>query len=338
MSSSGLFTAVRHTWGMVRALSLRPFAKQKYNVLIDTTNGCNLRCSFCSRESGKVVCMTPGQLDLILGKLDKRISALQLSCAWEYSIAKNSAEIVRTVGRHGIPWTTIYTNGNILTDEVAAALIDAQLNDFVVSIGETGKETYEKLRKGGSFEKVLANLKMLAELKQARSSRYPRISANLTLVNSNLSELPGFVELARSVGIENVVGRHLILNKGLDLSDETVRDKAAANSIIDAAEEKARCFGMEFSVPRYQESPQPKQCRAAWQQLYISSNGDVSVCPRIHLHAKLGNLLEESRAGILKGARMKKLKGEFRDGRFENPVCPLCLAGRENEVPIDQGF
>ncbi|WP_026840441.1 radical SAM protein [Citrifermentans bremense] len=321
---------------MVR--TLRPFARQKYNVLIDTTNGCNLRCSFCSRENDKVVCMPPGQLDLILGKLDKRISALQLSCAWEYSIAKDAAEIVRTVGRHGIPCTAIYTNGNILTGEIAAALIDAQLNDFVVSIGEAGKETYEKLRKGGSFDKVLANLKMLSELKQARGSRYPRISANLTLVESNLCELPAFVELARSVGIENIVGRHLILNKGLDLSDESVRDKRAANRIIDAAEEKARSFGMEFSVPRYLDAPQPKSCRAAWQQLYISSNGDVSACPRIHLHAKLGNLLEESRARILKGPRAKRLQGEFQTGSFENPVCPVCLAGRENEQPIDQGF
>lgn len=312
--------------------------RPKYLVLLDTTNGCNLRCTFCTRDNAKIQQMTTPELDCILGKLRGHISSLQLSCAWEYSVARNAAGIVRMVGKYRIPSTSIYTNGNILTDEIAEALIEARLNDFVVSIGETKRETYENLRRGGSFERVIANVKKLAALKEERNSPLPLICANLTVVNSNIAELPDFVELAHSIGIGRIVGRHLILNKGLDMSLETISDKARANEIIDAAEARARAIGMEFSVPRYHDVAEPRNCRAPWGQLYIGSNGDVSVCPRIHLYAKLGNLLEESFESVIEGKEMKSLKQQFSEGRFENPVCQVCMAGLETELPIEQGF
>jgi len=282
--------------------------------------------------------MTTPELEFILDNVSRHVSSLQLSCAWEYSIAKNAAEVIRSIGSYRIPLTSIYTNGNILTDEIAEALIEARLSSFVFSIGEAKRETYENLRRGGSFERVIANVKKLAALKKERNSTLPLICANLTVVNSNIAELPDFVELAHSLGIGRIVGRHLILNKGLDMSSETISDKARANEIIDAAEARARALGVEFSVPRYSDGAEPRSCRAPWGQLYIGSNGDVSVCPRIHLYAKLGNLLEESFQSVIEGKEMKSLKQQFSERRFENPVCQVCMDGLETVLPIEQGF
>lgn len=310
----------------------------KYSIYIDTTNGCNLKCKFCSRDNSKIKQMTTNEFETVLGKIYKVAGSLQLSCAWEYSIAKNAAEMIRTMGKYDIPSTTIYTNGNIVTDEIADALIDSQLTEFVVSFGEAKKETYEKLRRGGTFEKVVANIRKLSSLKKERRNSLPRICTNLTLVNSNIDELIEFVDLAYSLSVERIVGRHLILNKGLDIDSEVIRDTTRANSIIEAAETKARSYGIDFSVPQYEEMAADKGCRAPWQQLYISCNGDVSVCPRIHKYVTLGNLLEDSFSDIVKGKEMKRLRGQFRSGKFNNPVCPVCRAGLETVSPIDQGF
>jgi radical SAM protein with 4Fe4S-binding SPASM domain len=207
----------------------------------------------------------------------------------------------------------------------------------VVSIGEAKKETYEKLRKGGSFEKVISNIKKLDTLKKERNSMFPRICANLTLVNSNIGELIDFIDLAQNLGVQRIIGRHLILNEGLDMTNEIVRDKTQVNEIIDIAEAKAVSYGMTFSIPQYASSP-PKSCKAPWQQLYISSNGDVSVCPRIHRYEKIGNLLEDSFASIIKSDKMKKLKDQFTQLEFRNPVCKICMENRETEQAINQGF
>lgn len=314
------------------------FKKQRYSLLLDTTNGCNLSCTFCTRDNGKIVQMTAGELDLLLGKIHKYLDSVQLSCAWEYSIARNAADIIRTLGRYNIPSTSIYTNGNILSDDIAQALIDARLNDFVVSIGEAKPETYQRLRRGGKFDRVVANITRLQKLKKERDSRFPRVLANLTVVNSNLGELVDFIELAQSLGIEAVTGRHLILNEGLDMSGEIVRDAGYANSVIEAARKKALGYGISFSIPGYGEPLEPKSCRAPWRQLYLSSNGDLSVCPRIHLHQKVGNLLTDSFDAIRRGKEMRNLKRQFESRKFANPVCGICMENRETERPIDQGF
>jgi len=314
------------------------FKKEKPSILIDTTNGCNLKCVFCTRNNDRIVRMKTEEFDHILGKTHKHISRMQLSCAWEYSIAKNTPEIVRTIEKFRIPLTTIYTNGNILTDEIAEALIAARLNEFVVSIGEAEKETYERLRRGGKFERVLSNIRKLDRLKKERKSKLPRICSNLTIVNSNIDELVDFVELAHSLGIEKIIGRHLILNKGIDMESEKIRDKARVNHILDIAEEKAAGFGMSFSIPRYDSKLKAKQCRAPWNQLYISSNGDVSICPRIHMYAKIGNLLTDSLESIINGMAMTDLKRQFDDRSFKNPVCNVCMDNLETELAIDQGF
>ena len=321
----------------IRTIQDLPSKKAAYSFLLDTTNGCNLRCSFCTRSSNRVLRMTTEKFETIISKICRHAVSLQLSCAWEYSIANNAGEIIRALGTYKIPATTIYTNGNIVTEDIAEAVIDARLNDFVVSIGEAKKDTYERLRRGGNFDKVISNIRELTRLKKKLNSRLPHICTNLTVVNSNIGELLEFVDLARSIGVERIIGRHLILNEGLDMENEIIKDQSRANEILDAAEKKAVHYGMTFSIPRYGVLT-PKQCRAPWQQLYISSSGDVSVCPRIHMYEKIGNLLTDSFDSIVKSDEMNTLKNQFNNLGFRNPVCGICMENRETEHPINQGF
>lgn len=311
---------------------------RKLSLLLDTTNGCNLRCVFCTRHNDKIIRMSTQEFNCILGKTHEHIRTMQLSCAWEYSIAKNAPEIIRAMGKYKIPLTSIYTNGNILTDDIAKALIDAKINNYVVSIGEAKKETYERLRRGGNFEKVISNIKRLNSLKKGQESWFPHICANLTIVNSNIDELVDFVELAHRIGIKEIRGRHLILNKNLDMDYEKIKNKDRANHILCVAEKKAVSYGMHFSIPKYEDKLKPKQCSAPWKQLYISSNGDVSVCPRIHMYEKSGNLLKDNFEEIIKGVAVTELKRQFKQHSFNNPVCGICMDNLETEFEIDQGF
>jgi MoaA/NifB/PqqE/SkfB family radical SAM enzyme len=282
--------------------------------------------------------MSTEDFDSILYKVHKHIRRMQLSCAWEYSIAKNAPEIIRTMGKYKIPKTSIYTNGNILTDEIAEALVDAKINDFVVSIGEATKKTYERLRRGGNFEKVISNIKKLNGFKQERKSRFPRICANLTVVNSNIKELVDFVDIAHRIGIQAIRGRHLILNANLNMDDEKIKDNDYANQILCVAEKKSSDYGIHFSIPKYVDKPKKKKCRAPWEQLYISSDADVSVCPRIHMYEKLGNLLKDDFKDIIRGRVVTDLKDQFKKQSFNNPVCGICVDNLETEIEIDQGF
>jgi len=322
----------------IQNMVIHLFVQQQYSILLDTTSSCNFRCIFCSRDNSNAVFMSDSELNVILSKLRDRICSLQLSCAWEYSVGNNAADIIRVIGNYKIPYSSIYTNGNILTEELALAMVGAGINEVVFSIGEANKQTYESLRKGGKFESVVGNILRLVEYRERCNATFPKVCTNLTLVNSNIGELIDFVNLAHRIGVQRIVGRHLILNEGLDNSEEVIKDTATANAIIENAEKIASSLNIDFSVPRYQNYSEPKHCRAPWQQLYISSNGDVSICPRIHVYEKVGNLLDQNLDMICNSNQIRELKSQFRKRTFVNPVCGICMDNLETSQTINQGF
>ena len=308
------------------------------NILIDTTNGCNLHCIFCTRENNEVIRMTTEAFDGILAKIHTRVRALQLCCAWEYTIAKNAPEIVAVLGKYPIPRTTIYSHGNILSDPLAEAVVASPLTHYVFSIGEADKETYERVRVGGRFEKILTNIERLATLKKKKNSLLPSIGINLTVIESTIRQLPEFIPLVHKLGVQEIRGRHMILNEPLDNDDEIIRDYDEANRILDTAEKQSSALGLRFNIPRFVKTPEKKACIAPWDQLYISSNGDVAVCPRTHVYEKIGNLVQQELPEILSGQALKQLRWQFFRKQYANPVCETCLTNREHEIPINQGF
>jgi radical SAM protein with 4Fe4S-binding SPASM domain len=311
---------------------------EKISALIDTTDGCNLQCSFCSRKNSKIEMMSTENFSTVLKKIRPYVENVQLCCAWEYSIAANAHKIVKLLGNYQFSSSTIYTNGQILPDQLAQSIIDAKIDNLVFSVGEAKKETYERLRRGGKFEKVLANIAKLSDLKQRVDAKAPRLCANLTLINSNIAELPDFVPLAFHLGIREIRGRHLILNEGLEMSDEVIRDTVSANAILDLSEQKARAYGIAFNIPRYGNAVRSKNCKAPWTQLYIGSDGNVSVCPRIHKYAVIGNILQQDMQQILTNPAILSLQQQMQKRQFVNPVCGICVENLENQQAINQGF
>lgn len=308
------------------------------SVLIDTTDGCNLRCSFCSRNNKKITIMSSDDFDNIFSKIAPFTNSVQLCCAWEYSIASNAHEIVNILGKYNIASTSIYTNGQMLPDKLARSIIDAKINNLVFSVGESRKETYERLRKGGNYERLKTNILKITNLKASLGVDHPKLFANLTIINSNLPELPEFINIAHHLGISEIRGRHLILNEGLDMDSEVISDRKQANDILDIAQKKADFLGIIFNVPKYSDSAHPKDCKAPWKQLYISSNGDVSVCPRIHKYSKTGNLINQSISDVLDSQETRNIQKQMREVKFSNPVCSICLQNKESSQYIRQGF
>jgi glycosyltransferase involved in cell wall biosynthesis/MoaA/NifB/PqqE/SkfB family radical SAM enzyme/SAM-dependent methyltransferase len=307
-------------------------------ALIDTTDGCNLHCAFCSRKNGKIRMMTVDEFELILGRISPFINSVQLSCAWEYSIAPNAHEIVRTLGRYNIESTSIYSNGQILPEQLAESIIESGISNLVFSIGEANQETYERIRKGGRFDRIVRNIEMVHRMKERAGTMKPCLCANLTLINSNIGELPDFVTLAHGIGITEIRGRHLILNEGMEMDAEVIRDTAKANGVIESARNQAAGYGMAFHIPRYSAANGDKDCRAPWSQLYIASNGEVAVCPRIHKYSTIGNLLHQEMQTVLASAPLADLQRQMQSRSFSNPVCGICTQNKETEIYINQGF
>jgi radical SAM protein with 4Fe4S-binding SPASM domain len=315
-----------------------PQVDKKFSFFIDTTDGCNLRCSFCTRDNKKITIMNTSNFNNILGKIKTHIKKLQISCAWEYSIADNASEIVGAISEYNISDTTIYTNGQILPDKLINSIIKSKINNIVFSIGESEKETYEKLRKGANYEKLLYNIGKLNSEKKKMGSSLPKICSNLTILNSNIQQLPEFVHIAHHFGISEIRGRHLILNDGLDMDHEVITDINRANTILKSAQLKAEKLRITFNIPYYSNNYTEKKCKAPWEQFYITSKGDISICPRIHKYHSIGNIINQTLEDILNSKKYFEIQNEMTCKKFTNPVCPICIENNESSKYINQGF
>lgn len=69
-----------------------------------------------------------------------------------------------------------------------------------ISVDAATKETYEKIRVGGKWEDLLANLDLVREVR----GRFDNIVINMTVMRANYKEIPAFVDFGESYGF-NVV-------------------------------------------------------------------------------------------------------------------------------------
>jgi len=116
---------------------------------------------------------------------------------------------------------TLRTNGILLTPENWAKIKNAHYAIDVVSISidAATKNTYRRLREGGDFNRLMANLELLEQLK--RNNKF-KIWLNFVVQEQNFEEMPAFLELGRRFDCDKVAFAQLE-NKGTYSQEEYTR-------------------------------------------------------------------------------------------------------------------
>ena len=144
------------------------------------------------------------------------------------------------------------TNGTRLVPEVSEQLITLGLDWISFSIDAATPELYERIRQGAHFEKVMGHIAALRDLKQRLASKKPRMMAVYVMMTGeqeNYHELPAFIELAHSLGVEQVVAKNLdvILKDGDDerrLFSHTGEPTQAVEAVRAEAQRRAEKVGL----------------------------------------------------------------------------------------------
>ena len=106
-------------------------------------------------------------------------------------------DMVRLARRRGLR-AEVTTNALLLDDELAAGLLEAGLDQLVVSIDGASAETFGRVRSGASLDRVVENVR---RLHVGRGPNYgPGISIGVEFVamRSNVAELPGLRPAGRA--------------------------------------------------------------------------------------------------------------------------------------------
>ncbi len=302
------------------------------DIRMDVTNQCNLQCEMCyfslpEKRMEKPVFMSLELFRKIARDVFPKAIFTTLSCGAE-SLVHPKFHSMLEIARPVSSYLKFSTNGLLLDGKLAELCVRLPVNEIIFSIDSPEKETFESIRKGASFEKLVENLKRLEEIKEKNNSALPFTTFNLVLMKSNIEQLPSYVEFAKELHASRVACQHLRVFAGLDIEKESLLGcKELANKKISEARKLAKELGIVFSAPlplSEAEVDGIKLCDRPWTFLNLWPTGEVLPCDAWHGQEPLGDLSKNGFDEIWNGEAYEQLRESIKTGNGLRECCANC--------------
>ncbi len=268
----------------------------------DSSSYCNLKCTMCPNKdlSGDARgTMDFGLFTKVIDQVVGHVGDINLHHRGEPLLNPRLFDMIRYARERDIR-VRFHTNGCLMTEDKAAAIIDAQPDLISFSIDGFEKDAYEKVRIGGTFDETVANVMKLLELRRKSRKKLPYV----------------------------VVER--INFAGQEISPEAEKKAAALHKEFLAAGVNEVVVKEEFvwaeDEMAKRETPQTyKKCTFPWYAMVVGWNGDVTPCPQ-DFFAKMvmGNLAEQTVEEVWNGEQYRDLRDNLQNDLDALDMCRRC--------------
>ena len=257
---------------------------------------------------------------------------LEIVGAGEPTLNPHLAEFIGAATRLDC-YVRMFTNATGLDPQLCAHLVRMQVGSVVFSLPAASREAYRQVTCADRFDEVVENMRTLRDVKQIRSSRFPRLRINCALTASALESAPCAVRLAAELGCEDVsLGIACIFDPELESESLLNADRGAVRDVFDRCLELGREVGVRVDVPRFAAAPcmlpvreaatadepakppsvgssaaTPHGCLLPWQSLLVRADGSVEAC--VYNRRIVGNLNTQTIESIWNGAAMREFRG-----------------------------
>lgn len=279
-----------------------PVASVPPSVHIEFTNACNLKCTYCSsplphRNKGIMTENTFSRIEYDLKKL--KVERVCIVGNGEALLHPNFVDYIQRL-RSSTKYLSLTSNLNILSEEQAHAILK-NINILNISVDGGDEISYESSRKGGNFKKLIANLKLLNEVK--RNNRFNcTLNIRLMLRPSNLNDKLKHMKFWKEYA-----------------------DEVSIQYIVDIIEEDKDVFGLNCTYHTY-----PK-CSMPFKILSIHWDGEIPLCTYTFVQAKnpddyvLGNINKSGLREIWNHHLIKQYRKAHKQRDKKNmPLCNGC--------------
>jgi hypothetical protein len=141
-------------------------------VQIETVRLCNARCAFCAVDQwDKTV---PRMADRLFDKIVAELAGyadwirwVNIQRAGEPLLDRQIYDRIRRLKKVGIKAVTMSTNASALNERNGRRLLEAGLDELMLSIDAVDRETYERTRRGLDFDRVITNIRGFFALRDA---------------------------------------------------------------------------------------------------------------------------------------------------------------------------
>jgi len=172
-------------------------------VYLEPTNRCNLDCITCMRhnwdvEYGQMSADTFRRILNSLAEIEPPPTVF-FGGIGEPLAHPHTIDMIRQVKELGLTVEMI-SNGTLLDEKRAKALIAAGLDTLWVSIDGARPESFADVRLGAELPHIIANLRRFRRLRPPAHKPKPAIGVNFVAMKRNIADLPELLKLAKRLG------------------------------------------------------------------------------------------------------------------------------------------
>jgi len=302
-------------------------------IEVEVTTRCNLKCIMCEHtywnEPNRD--MTFEEFKAIINQFPK-LKWIGLTGIGESFLNKDFIKMLEYVKSKNII-VELYDSFFFIDEKTAEKLLDLKVEKIFVSLDATTKETYEKIRVGSNFEKVISNVKNMFRLKKERHQYFPIIAFHYIVNKYNVHEMLQYIDLVHSIAQEENVTVQFtrMLHEFKEIKDLYTE---IPEEIVKEVNEKANKFGIKVvwnrDVP--QIKPPINQC-IEWIMPFIFVTGHVIPCcsgneagnREFQKATAMGNIFEKDFKEIWRGEKYETLRKMLRKGEVPLPCKNCCL-------------
>ena len=281
---------------------------------IETVRLCNAECDFCGILDWDK--STPFMSDFLFEKIAHElhkyahwIEKVTIQRSGEPLLDKKIGPRIKRLKDAGIKIISCSTNASMLTREKSTEILEAGLDEIMLSIDFIDKVNYEKTRKGLRYETVMENIKTFFEV---RDQIKPNMSIRVRGVA--LNDLSPIDQKKESFAWKSFW-------KKFQKSHDRIYKKPTHNWGNQVVIESSQLLDNELNSADIFHP-----CIVPWSTFNITAMGKVPLCPQDYdAVMDLGDVNEENISNIWKNAKWDEVRRLHQNGsRNEIDFCRGC--------------
>lgn len=313
------------------------------SLQVEVSSACNLKCPQCFNhiEGHKTGILDRQLWDMRIKPVLSQLSDIHLVGIGEPLLNNNFFYFVEDAVNHGV---VVHTTSNLqLVDEVIAEkMVLSGLKELSFSCDGVTKETYEKIRINGTFDKLKNSLELINKYKDKYSSLFPRLVLNFGGMKSNIRELPEIIKLAKEYCVDQVITYHNVMYvEGLK-EESLYHEQQLSDANFVAAKQLAKELDIKLFYPGLFSDPikschKTIYCGYPYAHLWIYHDGRVGPCcmdfPERYI---LGDLKLASIEEVWNSKKILELRQEL----HQNPsyTCRFCVMHGKMDITDPRYF
>jgi MoaA/NifB/PqqE/SkfB family radical SAM enzyme len=313
---------------------------------VEPVGQCNLRCQMCSLQFrqdgppwGPPAFMAFEVFTRILDEF-AGLEHLHLQGLGEPTMHPRFFDMVEYAAHRGIRVTT-NSNMTLVNARRAERLVHSGLDTLHASIDAADAETFERIRPGAHFDRVLDNVRGVVSARALSGLSRPELHIVTVLMRQNLDGLPALVRLASDLGADELFVQQLAhdfsegalpaqyapMRRFVEDERVTADDSARLELRFSEAREEAARLGLRLRLPRLggATGPQSHPCDWPWSGAYVSYDGLAMPCCMVATpdRANFGGMAERGVLEVWNGPEYEAFRRAL-DSDDPPAICSAC--------------